>query len=140
MSIHPTLRRQRGISLLEVLIGVVLLSIAGSILMVTSRTSVIGQRQSKVYGDAATATKEVLEQVQIMPLKEVDLLNKTAMKHSQGPSVSITATVRSLVDKDVANIAVLDTTTLRHLTIDTKFMSKSGANAVMSFTTILYRP
>jgi prepilin-type N-terminal cleavage/methylation domain-containing protein len=137
---RPVLKANAGLTLLEVLIGVIILTIAASILVVSSRTSITGQLRSKVYGDAATATKEALESIQLLPLDSLSLLKNAVMQHSQGPAIEVKATIRGLVSTDVNNIAILDTTTLRYLTLDTYFKAKSGATVVKNFHTIVYRP
>jgi hypothetical protein len=100
----------------------------------------VGQLRSKVYGDAATATKEALESVQLLPLDSVSLLKNTVMPHSQGPTITVKASCRGVAASDVNNIASLDTTSLRYLTLDTYFKSKAGATVVKNFHTIVYRP
>jgi type II secretory pathway pseudopilin PulG len=140
---HPArapARRQSGISLLEVVIGVIIISFAGSILMVSSRTSVTGQLRSKIYGDAATATKEAIENIQLLPLDSVTRLSSSPMEHTQGSTVTVKATARGVVPADVSNFAALDTSTLRYVTLQTRFKNKAGNTATKTFTTIIYKP
>jgi prepilin-type N-terminal cleavage/methylation domain-containing protein len=131
---------QRGVSLLEVMIAVIILGIASGIMVMTSKISVTGQTRSKVYGDAATATKEVLENLQAMPIDSLSQLNNTVMSHSQGSSIIVKATARSLVAADVDDISALDTTSLRRVTLNTQFKNKAGAWVTKVFSTIVYRP
>lgn len=131
---------QRGASLLEVMIAVIILSVASGILIMTSKISTTGQTRSKVYGDAATATKEVLENLQTLSVDSISKLNNTVMTHSQGASVVVKASARSLVAADVDDITALDTTSLRRVTLNTQFKNKAGAWVTKVFSTIVYRP
>ncbi len=131
---------QCGLTLIEVLIAVVILAFAASILIFSSRSSVTGQLRSKVYGDAATATKEALQGVELLPLDSLSRLRDTPMAHSQGPGITVLATARSLLPGDVEDLSRLDTSTLRHVTLRTLFKKKSGENVAKQFTTILFRP
>jgi prepilin-type N-terminal cleavage/methylation domain-containing protein len=131
---------QSGVSMLEVVVAVVILSIAASILAATTRNSATGQLRSKAYGDAATATKEALESIQLLSLDSISRLSSTDMEHTQGPSVSVSATARGVIPGDVSNFAGLDTSSLRHLTLRTRFKSKAGADVVKTFTTIVFKP
>lgn len=131
---------ERGLTLLEVLIAVVIISIAAVILMAASRTSVAGQLRSKVYGDAATATKEALEEIQSLPMDSLSRLSGTPMAHTQGPTVSVSATARGVLPADVANFGALDTSSLRYVTLATRFPGKTGAPVTRTFTTIVFKP
>ncbi len=131
---------ERGLTLLEVLIAVVIISIAAVILMAASKTSVAGQLRSKVYGDAATATKEALEEIQSLPLDSLSRLSSTPISHTQGPTVSVVATARGVVPGDVANFAALDTSSLRYVTLATRFPGKTGSPVTRTFTTIVFKP
>ena len=131
---------ERGLTLLEVLIAVVIISIAAVILMAASRTSVAGQLRSKVYGDAATATKEALEEIQSLPMDSLSRLSATPMAHTQGPTVSVSATTRGVRPADVANFAALDTSSLRYVTLATRFPGKTGVPVTRTFTTIVFKP
>ena len=133
-------RNQEGVSLLEVIIAVIIISIAASIYMVSSRTSVTGQIRSKVYGEAATATKEALELIQIWPLDSLKTLNNSPIPHNQGAGVEVRATSRGVRASDVRDISILDTTTLRHVTLVTRFKSKAGGKVAKSFSTIVFKP
>ncbi len=139
---HVTVRNagQRGISLLEVVMAVIILSIAASILATASKSAVTGQLRSKAYGDAATATKEALESIELLPLDSVTRLSATAMEHSQGPSVTVSATAREVRPGDVSNFSGLDTSSLRHLTLRTRFKNKAGGDVIKTFTTIVFKP
>ena len=131
---------QTGISLLEVLVAVVILGIAGSILAVTSKSSVTGQLRSKAYGDAATATREVLENIRLLSLDSISHLLGTPMDHTQGPAVVVSATARGVLPGDVSDFGGLDTSSLRHLTLQTRFKNKAGADVNKTFTTIVFKP
>jgi hypothetical protein len=133
-------KREAGISLLEVVIAVVLLSAAASILIVTSRTSAMGMVRSHVYGDAATATKEVLESIKLLPFDSLSGLQERVMPHSQGPTVTVSATSRGVAAGDVADISRYDTSTLRYVTLQTEFKSNSGETVTKKFSTILFKP
>jgi hypothetical protein len=132
--------RESGVSLLEVCIAVVILGIAGTLLMVNSRTSETGQQRSRIYGEAATATQEVLAEIQLLNLDSMSRLKNTLMAHSQGTDISVRATVRGVLAGDVDDFPGLDTTTLRALTLSTSFKSKSGRTVTKRFNTILYKP
>jgi prepilin-type N-terminal cleavage/methylation domain-containing protein len=131
---------QSGLTLLEVLIAVVILGIASVILMAASRGTVAGQLRSKVYGDVAVATKEALEEIQLLTMDEVTKLSATSMPHSQGPSVTVRATARSVKPTDVTDFAALDTSSLRHLTLAASFPGHAGDPVERTFTTIVFKP
>jgi Tfp pilus assembly protein PilV len=131
---------QKGASLLEVMIAVIILTVASGIMIMTSKISVTGQTRSKVYGDAATATKEVLENLQTLSVDSLSRLNNTVMTHSQGSSIIVKASARSLVAADVDDISALDTTSLRRVTLNTQFKNKAGSWVTKVFSTIVYRP
>jgi hypothetical protein len=131
---------QAGATMVEVVVAVIILGIAASIMVVSSKTSVVGQLRSKAYGDAATATKEVLESIQILPLDSVSRLAGAAMEHTQGPSVTVRATSRGVLPADVTDFARLDTSSLRHLTLQTFFKNKAGGEVAKTFTTIIFKP
>lgn len=131
---------QRGFSLLEVIIGIIILGVASTTLLFASRTAVTGQLRSKAYGDAATATREALESIQLLTLDSVSRLKNAPVPHSQGPLVAVEATTSLLAAADVANLNALDTTTLRRLTLKTRFKNKAGQDVVKTFNTILYKP
>lgn len=133
-------RGQGGISLLEVMIAVIILSVASAILVMTSKVSVTGQTRSKVYGNAAMATKEVLENLRTLSVDSVSKLNDKPMPHSQGGSVEVKVTARGLTSADVDDIAALDTSSLRHVTLHTSFKSKAGDWITKSYSTIVYMP
>ncbi|HKP95528.1 MAG TPA: type II secretion system protein [Fibrobacteria bacterium] len=130
----------RGFSLLEVLIGIVILGIATTVMTLSSRTAQTGQMRSKTYGEAATATWEILEQVQNMSIDSMDRLKDRVMEHSQGPDITVKASIRGTLSSDVANINDLDTTSLRRLDILTTFKGANGQIRSMRFHTIVYRP
>ena len=132
--------REAGVSLLEALIGIVLIGMAAAFLIYSSRTSAAGQTRSKVYGDAGAATREVMENIALMPLDTVARLDNTLMTHSQGPGVEVRASARAVQPADVSNFSDLDLATLRHLTLVTRFANKAGGKASKTFTTIVYRP
>lgn len=129
-----------GFTLIEVVVAVAVLALAAAIMMSVSRTSVAGQLRSRIYGDAAVATKEALEEIQLLPLDEVTRLSGTAMPHSQGPEVTVRATARGIRPGDVSDISALDTSSLRHLTLATSFPGQSGDPVERTFTTIVFRP
>ena len=60
--------------------------------------------------------------------------------HTQGRAIRVTATARRLTDADVANLDILDTACLRHLTLLTRFKGTGGREVVKTFTTIIYKP
>jgi prepilin-type N-terminal cleavage/methylation domain-containing protein len=132
--------QEKGVSLIEVLIAVVVISMAILVLVYASRTSVAGQLRSKVYGDAATATREAMENIQLLPFDSLNLLLEAPINHSQGSGVKVFASVRGLLPGDVSNMDDVDTSSLRYLVLRTEFKNKVGARVSKSFTTILYRP
>jgi Tfp pilus assembly protein PilV len=132
--------RQGGFSLLEALIGIVILAIATTVMTLASRTAQTGQLRSRTYGEASTATWEVLEQVQNMPLDSMGKLRDRIMEHSQGPDITVKASVRGTISSDVADINDLDTTSLRRLDLTTTFKAVNGDVRTMKFHTIIYQP
>jgi prepilin-type N-terminal cleavage/methylation domain-containing protein len=137
----PTRRwSERGLTLLEVMIAVIILSIASALMMATSRISTTGQNRSKIYGDASTATREVLENLRTLTLDSINHLSNSKMPHSQGGSVEVYVTSRSLIAADVDDINALDTTSLRWVTLNTRFKSKAGTWVTKTFSTIVYKP
>lgn len=131
---------QRGLTLVEVVVAVVIIGIAAVIMLAASRTSVAGQLRSKVYGDAAVATKEALEEIQLMTMDAVSGLRATPMPHSQGPTVTVRATARGVRPTDVTDFSALDTSSLRHLTLATSFPGQAGDPVERTFTTIVFKP
>lgn len=131
---------QRGLTLIEVLVAVVIIGIAAVIMVAASRGTIAGQLRSKVYGDVAVATKEALEEIQLLTREEVSVLSSTSMPHSQGPGVTVRATARSLRPSDVTDIAALDTSSLRHLTLAASFPGQAGDPVERTFTTIVFKP
>lgn len=131
---------RKGLTLLEVLVGVVIISIAAVVMLANSRSAATGQVRSKVYGNAATATREAEEVVSLMPLDSIDRLRETEMPHTQGPRIEVTATARPLTEADGEDLTTLETASLRHLTFRTTFESASGGRVTRVFTTVVYRP
>jgi prepilin-type N-terminal cleavage/methylation domain-containing protein len=131
---------QAGISLLEVAVAVVIIGIAASILAATSKTTVTGQLRSKAYGDAATATREVIEEIQLLSLDSISHLVGTIMGHTQGSAVTVSATARGVLPGDVSNFSGLDTSSLRYVTLQTRFRNKAGGTVNKTFTTIVFKP
>lgn len=131
---------QGGASLLEAVVAIIILSFAGTLLVANSRTSASGQERSKVYGEASTATKEVLESLRILGLDSLSRVRGRSMPHSQGPAIEVKATVRGVLPSDVDGFAGLDTATLRYVTLRTFFRSHAGAPVSKTFSTILYKP
>jgi Tfp pilus assembly protein PilV len=132
--------RAAGVSLIEVLIALVILTAAGTLLAFSSRSSVTGQLRTKVYGDAATATREAMENIDLLPFDSLVNLNNASITHSQGPSIHVFASVRSLLPTDVADINALDTSSLRYITLRTEFKSQAGSLVSKHFSTIIFRP
>ena len=131
---------QKGLTLLEVLIAVIVLSLAASLLVFSSRSSVTGYVRSKIWGDAATATKEAMANLEMLPIDSLSRLSKTPITHSQGSGIQVFATVRGVTPSDVSNFATLDTSTLRYVTLSTQFKNKAGNLVKKEFTTILIKP
>lgn len=136
----PPSSGQAGISLLEVIVSVTILGVAGGFLLMNSRTSATGNERSKVYAEASTATKEVLETIRLLPLDSLSRLQDRVMEHSQGTGVLVRATVRGVLPPDVDGFAGLDTSTLRHLTLRTSYRNVAGSMVGRTFSTILYKP
>ncbi|MEO7955518.1 MAG: prepilin-type N-terminal cleavage/methylation domain-containing protein [Fibrobacteria bacterium] len=132
--------RQGGFSILEVLVATLLISIGASVLVMSARTSKTGQARSKVYGDAVTAAKEVLEELHIMSLADISRLNGVYIPHSQDTTTKVLVTVRGVRATDVGNFGSLDTASLRYVTLRVRFISQAKAQAEKVFTTILYKP
>lgn len=132
--------RQRGISILEAVIAIVLLGVGSSMLIVSSKSSTAGNSRSKVFGSAATATKEAMEEIQILPFDSLSRLNNTVIRHSQGPAVTVLATARGVARSDVADMTRLDTSSLRYLILKTRFKDRAGAMVTKNFTTIIFKP
>lgn len=132
--------RQAGVSLLEVLVAVLLISFGATVLVMGARTSRTGQERSKVYGEAVSAAKEVLEELNLKTLPEISRLAGTPMPHSQGPGTEVFATARGVRSTDVGNFPSLDTASLRHVTLRIRFRNKAGNRVEKVFTTILYKP
>lgn len=132
--------RQDGISILEALVATLLISIGASVLVTSARTAKTGQARSKVYGEAVTAAKEVLEDMRIMSLAEVSRLNGADMPHSQGTAIKVLVTVRGVRPTDVGGFASLDTSKLRHASLQVRFLNQAKVRTEKVFTTILYKP
>ena len=131
---------QAGLTLLEVIIAIIILSVATVAMINTSSISVTGQTRSKVYGDASTASKEVLENLRALSLDSLSRLDNALMPHSQGNGVRIYVTAHGVTASDVDSFSILDTTTLRRLVMNTQFKSKAGDWVTKSFSTIMYKP
>jgi len=131
---------QAGLGMLEVLIAVIIISIAATILIISSRTAVTGQQRSRAYGDAATAVKEAMEIIQMLPLDSISRMSDTPLEHSQGPSVAVKASARGVLPSDVTNFASQDTSTLRYITLQASFKSQAGFTVTKIFTTVIYKP
>ena len=131
---------QAGIGLLEVVIGVILLGLTSTLLIVSSRTSVTGQLRSDVYNHAAIGTKEVLENIQLMPLGDISSLRNKVMPQSQAATVTVRATSRNVDRADVSDFDQLDTSSLRHITLITEFKSKTGEKVFKRFSIIVFKP
>jgi prepilin-type N-terminal cleavage/methylation domain-containing protein len=133
-------RTQCGLTLLEVLVALIILSVALGIFLTSSRTSQVGNERSRVYGGAATAVVEAHEAVKLMTLAQVKALRNTPVTHSQGSRVTVTATSRDVTAADVGDLSTLDAAKLQFVTLSTAFRNRQGAQVTKSFTTIIYRP
>lgn len=133
-------RSQDGLTLLEVLVAIIIVSLALGIFLTSSRTSLVGNERSRVYGGAATATVEALEAVKLMSLAQVKALRSTPVAHSQGSPITVTATARDVTAADVSDLATLDASTLQLVTLSTAFKNRQGVQVTKTFSTIIYRP
>lgn len=133
-------RPQGGLTLLEVLIALIIVSVALGVFLTSSNTSLIGNERSRVYGGAAAATVEAHESVKLMSMAQVKALNNTVVPHSQGSQITVTATARNVASTDVSDIASLDPSKLQFVTLSTAFKNKKGVKVTKTFTTIVYRP
>jgi prepilin-type N-terminal cleavage/methylation domain-containing protein len=140
MSQPLILKTSLGFSLIEVLMAMMLIAVAGSIFITTSHNSLIGNHRSKVYGDVAMATEEALESLVLLPLDSIKSLNSTPMKHSQGTSVTVQATSRRIQSTDVDHITSQDTSTLRYVTLASSFKNQAGAWITKTYSLVVYRP
>lgn len=132
--------RSGGFTLLEVLIGFIIVSIGISLFIASNRTAAFGNERADIYGKAANATLEAAEAVRLMSLPEVGRLAMKEIAHTQGRAIKVTATGRRLTGADVVNLDILDTASLRHLTLQTLFKGAGGREVVKTFTTIIYKP
>jgi prepilin-type N-terminal cleavage/methylation domain-containing protein len=133
-------RLQGGLTLLEVLIALIIVSVALGIFLTSSNTSLIGNERSRVYGGAATATVEAHEAVKLMSMDQIKALSNTPVPHSQGSRITVTATARNVLSTDVGDYATLDASKLQFVTLSTAFMNKAGVKVTKTFTTIVYKP
>jgi hypothetical protein len=129
-----------GISLLETLVALVVLAILSGYLVHNSRTAGKGNAQSRIYGKAATATKEAIESLDLLSLKEVSSLREKSMQHSQGPSITVVATARNLQPGDAPDINAQDTSTLRMVDLVTTFQGAAGKPVEKRFSVVVYKP
>lgn len=133
-------RAQRGLTLLEVLVALIVVGVAAGLFLSSNRTASFGNERSGIYGKAANATLEAVEAVRLMSLDAAGRLRESEIAHTQGGAIRVTATVRSVSASDVHDLAALDTASLRHLTLKTAFQGKGGRQVEKTFTTILYKP
>ncbi len=129
-----------GFTLIEVLIAIVLIGVAGSIFVGTSHNSLIGNQRSKTYGAVALATQEALENVVLLPLDSLKGLSNTILQHSQGSGVTIKASSRGVTSADMKNINQQDTTTLRYVTLMADFKNQAGNLVTKTYGFVVYRP
>lgn len=131
---------QKGTSLLEVVIAVIILSFASTLLLLNSRTSAAGNQRSQAYSEAASATKEVFESLQQLPMDSLERIHGRTMPHSQSADVKVIADVRDVSPADVDDFAAQDTSSLRRVSLRTTFSNHAGDQVTKSFSTILYKP
>jgi prepilin-type N-terminal cleavage/methylation domain-containing protein len=131
---------EAGFSLLETLVALIVLAALSGFLVSNSRTAGKGNAQSRIYGKAATATKEAVESLNLLSLREVSALREKAMHHSQGPAITVVATARSVRSGDVPDINAQDTSTLRMVDLVTTFQGAAGKPVEKRFTLVVYKP
>ncbi len=139
-SSSPKFPRQGGLTMLEVLIALIFVSVAAAALILSSNTSLLGNERSRTYGGATMATIEALDAVKLMSLDEIKLLSETGLEHSQGGDVTVKVTARDVGEDDVSELSSLNPTTLQHVTFSTAFKNKEGEDVIKTFTTFVYKP
>jgi type II secretory pathway pseudopilin PulG len=134
------MKNQNGISLLEVVVAVIILSFASSVLIMNSKTSGAGDQRTKIYGEVTVATREVLDALKLLPLDSLSKIKSKVQPHSQSAKIVVTADVRGVLATDVDNFASIDTSTLRYVSLSTSFPNKAGIKVAKVFSTIIYKP
>lgn len=126
--------------MLEVVVAVIILSFASGVLIMNSKTSGAGDQRTKIYGEVTVATREVLESLKLLQLDSLSKIKSVVQPHSQSSNITVTANVRGVLTTDVDNFTSLDTSSLRHVTLTTRYPNQAGITASKVFTTIIYKP
>lgn len=134
------MKYQQGISLLEVVVAVIILSFASGVLIMNSKTSGAGDQRTKLYGEVTVATREVLDALKLLPLDSLTKIKSKVQSHSQSSNIVVTANVRGVLPTDVDNFAKLDTSSLRYVTLTTSYPNQAGLRVSKIFSTIVYKP
>jgi Tfp pilus assembly protein PilV len=112
----PGGKRERGISLIEVLIAMTVTSIALVAFVQTVKPTISGNKANRKYIDITAALSEVLDSAMTQPVSTLDLMGGTVVKSRQKVDVKVLVAAYSQAQAD-AMMAGLDVSRMRKVTV-----------------------
>lgn len=139
------LKAQAGVSLIEALVGLIVILVAISFYVTSSRSAQKGNERAEVYGKTAAAVREGMEQVYLSSLSDLDAMGGggRVLSHNQGEGITVRAVSGPVQAADVGGSGALNqlnTTLLRKITLDVDFRGLDGNAVRKRYTTIVYKP
>jgi prepilin-type N-terminal cleavage/methylation domain-containing protein len=107
---------QKGLSLIEVLIAMMVTSIALVAFVQSVKPTISGNKSNRKYIDITSALSEVLDSVMTQPVSTLDLMGGTVVKSRQKLDVKVLVAAYSQAQAD-AMMAGLDVSRMRKLTV-----------------------
>jgi prepilin-type N-terminal cleavage/methylation domain-containing protein len=138
----PRFKMQRGLTLLEILAAMVVISGAVAIFLKTAKPTITSNASNKKYIDVTGSLTEILDSAMTQPAVTLDLMNGNTYTSRQGVGVKLTVTSFSQGTAD-AIISGLDITKMRHVQVTavtdtTRYLTATVSNYEQSTTTTCY--
>jgi len=125
---------QKGLTLLEILVSMVVAGIGVAAFVQTTRPAITANKSNKGYEDLTGALAEILDSSMTQPVTTLDGMNGMIFKSRQGVNVKLAVASYSQAEAD-AILAGLDISRMRKL----KVMAQSDTTKSLSGTVSNYQ-
>lgn len=109
-------KAQRGMSLIEVMIAMMVTGIALTAFVQTVQPTISGNKSNKKYIEITAALSEVLDSAMTQPVSSLDLMNGSTYKSRQGVNVKLSVSSYTQAQAD-AMMAGLDVSRMRRIVV-----------------------
>ncbi len=123
--------RQRGLTLVEVLVAVVVAGLGVAAFVRTVKPTITANKSNRAYVDLTGALSEILDSSMTQPVTTLDAMNGLTYQSRQGVNVRLTVTSYTQSDAD-GILTGLDVSRMRKLTVVAVADTLRGLSATVS--------